>query len=151
MVIGKTFVFKGVIVKVFLLFAAVLLFAVPGFSQWVTHQEAEDTVKSVLSKIVPAYGTVEDKHGYYELEFKLIYNGMIISGAEKNINKSSEKTTEELLQEFKEELDENLAKAKITHTYYDREDNEWEIQLFLPNIDISDIDIDGTTGRILPD
>jgi len=76
---------------------------------------------------------------------------MIISEAEKNINRSSEKTTEELLQEFKEELDENLAKAKIIHTYYDREDNEWEIQLFLPNIDISDIDIDGTTGRILPD
>jgi len=151
MVIGKIFVFKGVIVKVFLLFAAVLLFAVPGFVQGVTHQKAEDTVKSALSEIVPAYGTVEDKYGYYELEFKLIYNEMIISEAEKNINKSSEKTTEELLQEFKEELDKNLTKAKIIHTHYDKEDNEWEIQLFLPNIDISDIDIDGTTGRILPD
>ena len=122
----------------FFLFVAVLLFAAPGFSQGVTQQKAESVVKSALLEIMPEYGTVEYEHGYYELEFKLIYNGMIISEAEKDIKKTSTKTAEQLLQEFKGEINKNLPKAVITYAHYDKKDNEWEIQLFVPNMDISD-------------
>jgi hypothetical protein len=121
-------------------------------AQEVTKEMAIKIVKEALPKLETAYGEVKFEDGCYELEVKLLYDGIVVSEAEKYVGQSN-KTSEKLLSEFKKELKTLLPTAEVSYANYDRDDNEWEIHLRLPgaNIKIDEIKVNATTGTITPD
>jgi len=128
-----------------------MLFALPSFGQQIKEDKAKETVKNILSKITIDYGKVDHENGYYELEYKLLYNGKIISEAEKKVKQAPNIKPGQLLLDFEKELKSKIKSASIEYTKFDNDDNEWEVKLYLPGIDLDEITVDASTGEIITD
>jgi hypothetical protein len=74
--------------KKILLVVLMFVLAIPAFTQQITEEMAKETVKKALTQVVPDYGKVEIDNGYYELEYKLIYNGKVVPEAETKIKQA---------------------------------------------------------------
>jgi len=137
--------------KKILLVFFIFVLAVPAFTQQITEEKAKEAVKKALTQVVPDYGKVEIDNGYYELEYKLIYNGKIVSEAETKIKQAPNTKSGQLLLDFEKELKSKIKSATIESAKFDREDNKWEVYLYIPGIKIDEFEVDATTGEILAD
>lgn len=137
--------------KKLLLVLFMFVLAMPAFTQQITEEMAKETVKKALPQVVFDYGKVERDNGYYELEYKLIYNGKIVSEAEKKIKQASNMKSGQLLLNFEKELESKIKSATIESARFDREDNKWEVRLYIPGIKIDEFEVDATTGEMLSD
>ena len=137
--------------KKFAIVLLVLVFAIPSFAQKITEDKAKESVKSILSKITTDYGKVNHDEGYYELEYKLVYNGKVVSEAEKKVKQASNVKPGQLLLDFEKELKSKIKSASIESAKFDKDDNEWEVKLYLPGMDIDEINVDASTGEIVAD
>jgi len=137
--------------KKILLVFFIFVLAVPAFTQQITEEKAKEAVKKALTQVVPDYGKVEIDNGYYELEYKLIYNGKIVSEAETKIKQAPNMKSGQLLLDFEKELKSKIKSATIESAKFDREDNKWEVYLYIPGIKIDEFEVDATTGEILAD
>ena len=137
--------------KKFAIVLLVLVFAIPSFAQKITEDKAKESVKSILSKITTDYGKVNHDEGYYELEYKLVYNGKVVSEAEKKVKQAPNVKSGQLLLDFEKELKSKIKSASIESAKFDKDDNEWEVKLYLPGMDIDEINVDASTGEIVAD
>jgi len=137
--------------KKILLVVLMFVLAIPAFTQQITEEMAKETVKKALTQVVPDYGKVEIDNGYYELEYKLIYNGKVVSEAETKIKQAPNMKSGQLLLDFERELKSKIKSATIESARFDREDNKWEVYLYIPGIKIDEFEVDATTGEILAD
>lgn len=137
--------------KKLLLAMFIFVFAMPAFTQQITEEKAKEAVKKVLTQVLPDYGKIDSEHGYYELEYKLVYNGKIVSEAEKKVKQDKNMKSGQLLLDFEKELKSNIKSTTIESAKFDRDDNKWEIRLYLPGMRIDEIEVDATTGEILAD
>ena len=137
--------------KKFAIVLLVLVFAIPSFAQKITEDKAKESVKSILSKITTDYGKVDHDKGYYELEYKLVYNGKVVSEAEKKVKQAPNVKSGQLLLDFEKELKSKIKSASIESAKFDKDDNEWEVKLYLPGMDIDEINVDASTGEIVAD
>ena len=99
--------------KKFAIVLLVLVFAIPSFAQKITEDKAKESVKSILSKITTDYGKVDHDKGYYELEYKLVYNGKVVSEAEKKVKQAPNVKSGQLLLDFEKELKSKIKSASI--------------------------------------
>jgi hypothetical protein len=137
--------------KKILLVLFMFALAMPAFTQQITEEKAKETVKKALAQVLPDYGKVDRDDGYYELEYKLIYNGKLVSEAEKKIKQAPNMKSGQLLLDFEKELKSKIKSATIESTKFDREDNKWEVHLYIPGIKIDEFEVDAATGEILAD
>jgi hypothetical protein len=137
--------------KKFAILLLVLVFAIPSFAQKITEDKAKESVKSILSKITTDYGKVDHDKGYYELEYKLVYNGKVVSEAEKKVKQAPNVKSGQLLLDFEKELKSKLTSASVESAKLDKDDNKWEVKLNVPGIDIGEINVDASTGEIVAD
>ncbi len=137
--------------KKFAIVLLVLVFAIPSFAQKITEDKAKESVKSILSKITTDYGKVDHDKGYYELEYKLVYNGKVVSEAEKKVKQAPNVKSGQLLLDFEKELKSKLTSASVESAKLDKDDNKWEVKLNVPGIDIGEINVDASTGEIVAD
>ena len=137
--------------KKLLLVLFMFLFALPTFSQQITEEKAKTIVQKALPQIMPDYGKVDRDDGYYELEYKLVYNGKTVSEAEKKIKQAPNMKPGQLLLDFEKELKSKIKSATIESTKLDKDDNKWEVRLYIPGIKIDEFEVDASTGEILAD
>jgi hypothetical protein len=117
----------------------------------VSRSKVERIVKEALQEMTVDYPQIERERGYVEVEFKILYREMVVSGTERKFRDTT-KSDSEYIDEFKSELIRLLPTTNIIYSEYDLEDDEWEVHLYLgPDIDIDKIKVDARTGNLKPD
>ena len=120
-------------------------------AQTVSRSKVERIVKEALQEMTVDYPQIERERGYVEVEFKILYREMVVSGTERKFRDTT-KSDSEYIDEFKSELIRLLPTTDIIYSEYDLEDDEWEVHLYLgPDIDIDKIKVDARTGNLKPD
>ena len=137
--------------KKLLLVLFMFVFALPAFTQQITEEKAKEAVKNVLSQIVPDKGKIDNDHGYYEMEYKLLCNGKKISEAEKKVKETPNVKSGQLLLDFEKELKSKIKSATIDRAKYDKDDNKWKVYLNVPGVKVDEIEVNATSGEILSD
>ena len=120
-------------------------------AQTVSRSKVERIVKEALQEMTVDYPQIERERGYVEVEFKILYRGMMVSKAERKFRDTT-KSDSGYMDEFKSELIRLLPATQIIYSEYDLEDDEWEVHLYLgPGIDLDKIKVDARTGNLKPD
>jgi hypothetical protein len=137
--------------KLLVLITIFFISAISLFSQDISEAKVKTIVKKALIKTSLDYGRIKIKHGYYKMEYKLVYNGKKIAKAEKKVKLVPNMKISGLLQDFEEELTSKLKSATIEKVEHDSDLNVWRVYIDIkdPEIKISEIKVDGTVGAIL--
>jgi arginyl-tRNA synthetase len=135
--------------KKMLMLVFIFVFTTLAFSQQLVEEKAKKIVNKALTHVVLDYGRINIKHGYYKMEYKLVYNGKKISKAEKKVKKTPNMKSGQLLLDFEKELSSKLKSAILDKAEYDKDANIWKVYISLPDVKTDEIKVDGTTGEIL--
>jgi uncharacterized protein (UPF0335 family) len=121
--------------------------------QWqkITKDEAEKIVLGALPDFVPKNPRTEREDGTIEVEVDLYYNDVRVTGAEAKYSATGVQDRY-YGERFMAELTELLPKAKIRGIQWDAKDGVWEVYIYLvPHIEVGEINVNGSTGKIIPD